>query len=86
MWTYVGSRVGINPHVLWRVPALSDKQARDEGMNTSQRHIEYLNKNTAVYHTREERIAYMAVVVNTDFVCNTAVAHAMSLSSLPGIE
>ena len=47
-WTWGGSRAGVNPHVIWRVPPLSDKEARDTGMITCQRNIEYLKKNTAV--------------------------------------
>ena len=46
-------------------------------MNTSQRNIEYLNKNIVLYHTRAERTAYMAAVVNKDFVCSTDAAQAI---------
>ena len=46
-------------------------------MNTSQRNIEYLKKNTTVYHSRAERSAYMAAVVNKSFVSSTAAAHAI---------
>jgi len=77
MWTWGVSRAGVNPHVIWLVPPLSDKEARDEGMTTCQRNIEYLKKNTVVYHSRAKRSAYMVVVVNKSFVCSTTVAHAI---------
>ena len=38
-WTWGGSRSGVNLHVIWRVPPLSDKKARDEGMHKSQYNI-----------------------------------------------
>jgi hypothetical protein len=73
-WSWGGSRAGVNPHVIWRIPPLSDKEARDEGMNTSQKNIEYLNKNTSLYHSRVEHTAFMPVVVNKNFVCSIVVA------------
>jgi len=77
-WSWGGSRAGVNPHVIWRVPPLSEKQARYDGMNTSQRNIEYLNKNTSIYrHSWAEHTAYMAVVVKNEFVCSIVVAQAI---------
>ncbi len=76
-WNRGGSRAGINPHVIWRIPSISDTNACDEGMNTSQRNIEYLNNNTATYHSRVERTAYMATMVNKNFVSSTSVAQAI---------
>jgi len=73
-WSWGGSRASVIPHVIWRVPPLSEKQARDDGINTSQRSIEYLKKNTSLYHSRAERTAFMSAVVNKKFVCSTTVA------------
>ncbi len=33
-WSWGGSRACVNPHVVWRVPPLSEKQAREEDMTT----------------------------------------------------
>ena len=72
-----GSRAGIYPHIIWRVPPESKKDERDEGMVKSQKNIDFLNKNTVVYHTRAERSAYLAVVVNRNFVSSTTAAQAI---------
>ena len=49
-WTWGGSRSRVYPRVIWRVPLLSDKNAREEGMHTSQQTIEYFHKNTSILH------------------------------------
>jgi hypothetical protein len=46
-------------------------------MVKSQKNIDFLNKNTVVYHTRAERSAYLAVVVNRNFVSSTTAAQAI---------
>jgi hypothetical protein len=72
-----GSRAGISPHVIWRLPPQSEKKERDEGMDKSQANIDFLNKNTSTYHSRAERSAYLATVLNTNFVNGTAAAQAI---------
>ena len=46
-------------------------------MNKSQANIDFLNKNTSTYHSRAERSAYLATVLNTNFVNGTAAAQAI---------
>jgi hypothetical protein len=46
-------------------------------MSESQKNIDFLHKNTAIYHTRAERTAYLAAVVNKNFVQNAAAAQAI---------
>ena len=46
-------------------------------MINSQKNIDFLKNNTAVYHTRAERSAYLAVVVNKNFVSSTVAAQAI---------
>ena len=53
-------------------PPQSEKEKRDEGMSESQKNIDFLHKNTAIYHTRAERTAYLAAVVNNNFVHSVA--------------
>ena len=79
-WNWGGSRAGVNPHAIWRVPPLSDRQARDEVITTCQRNIEYLKKNTVIYHTRAKHTAYMVVGVNKDFVRSVVVANVLPLT------
>jgi len=43
----------------------------------SQKNIDFLKKNTAVYHTRAERSTYLAAVVNRNFVSSTSAAQAI---------
>jgi hypothetical protein len=76
-WTWGGSKAGINPHIIWRVPPESEKEKRDEGMSESQKNIDFLHKNTAIYHTRAERTAYLAAVVNKNLVNSAAAAQAI---------
>ncbi len=73
-WTWGGSRAVSTRTSFGGSPLLSEKPARDEGMSTSQRNIEYLKKNTSIYHSRAERTAYMSAIVNKDFVCSTTAA------------
>jgi hypothetical protein len=63
-WSRGGSRVGVNPHVIWRVLAKLEQEQRAEGIRTSQNNIDYLKKHTTIYHTRAERTAFMATMVN----------------------
>ena len=46
-------------------------------MTKSQKNIDFLHGNTSVYHTRAELIAYMAAVVNKNFVNSAAAAQAI---------
>ena len=43
----------------------------------SRKNIDFLNKKTAMYHTRAERSSYFAHVVNIHFVNNATVAQAI---------
>jgi hypothetical protein len=76
-WTRGGSRAGVYPHVIWRFPLKSEKQKRGEGLKYSQNNIDYLNQNATLYRTRAERAAYMATVVNTNFISSRAAAQVM---------
>ena len=76
-WSRGGSRACISPHVIWRLPPQSEKKERDEGMNKSQANIDFLNKNTSTYHSRAERSAYLANVLNTNFVNGTTATQAI---------
>jgi len=76
-WSRGGSRGGVCPHVIWRLPPQSDSKGREEGMSKSQANIDFLNKNTSIYHSRAERSAYLATVLNTNFVNGTAAAQAI---------
>ena len=46
-------------------------------MIKSQNNIDFLNKNTSLYHSRVERIAYLAAVVNANFVNGTPATQAI---------
>jgi hypothetical protein len=50
---------------------------RDEGMMKSQNNIDFLKNNTAIYRSRAERSAYLATVVNKNFINSTADAQAL---------
>jgi hypothetical protein len=76
-WARGGSRAGVNPQVIWRVPLEAQKKERDKGMTKSQINVDYLNRNTSIYRSRAERSAYMATVVNKNFINSTAVAQAL---------
>jgi hypothetical protein len=46
-------------------------------MTKSQINIDFLHENTSVFHTRAERTAYMAAVVNKNFINSAAAAQAV---------
>jgi hypothetical protein len=51
-WSRGGSRAGVNPHVIWRVPLNSEQEQRAVGLRTSQNNIDYLIlKNKYLSHT-----------------------------------
>jgi hypothetical protein len=76
-WSKGGSRAGVNPHVIWRVPLKTEKEQREQGLQTSQNNIDYLKQNTIIYRTRAERSAYLATVVKTNFISSRAAAQAV---------
>ena len=76
-WAWGGCGAGTNLHVIWRIPLESQKEERVEGMNMSPKNNDFLNKNTIIYHTRAERSAYLAYVVNKNFVNISTVAQAI---------
>ena len=43
-WSRGGSRAGVKPHVIWRIPLKSQQEQRAEGVRTSQNNIDYLKK------------------------------------------
>ena len=58
-------------------PPESEKEKRNEGMSKSQKNIDFLHKNTNIYHTRAERTAYMATMFNKDFVNYVATSQTI---------
>jgi hypothetical protein len=76
-WSRDGSRAGVNLQVIWRVPLKSEKEQRDQGLKMSQKNIDYLKQNTILFHSRAERSAYWATVINTNFISNRAAAQAL---------
>jgi hypothetical protein len=76
-WARGGSRTGVNPQVIWRVPLQPNTGERDEGMMKSQNNIDFLKTNTAIYRSRAELSAYLATVVDKNFINSTADAQAL---------
>ena len=51
-WSRGGSRAGVNPHVIWRVPIKSEQEQRAESLRKSQNNIDYSKKkNNYLSHT-----------------------------------
>jgi phosphatidylethanolamine-binding protein (PEBP) family uncharacterized protein len=50
---------------------------RDEVITKSPKSIDFLNRNTPLYHTRAEHTAYRVSLVNKNFVNNVAVDQAI---------
>ena len=48
-----------------------------EGKNKPLKNIDFLNKNTTIYHTRAERSAYLTFVVNKNFASCSTTAQAI---------
>ena len=46
-------------------------------MIKTQKSIDFLNKNTSIYHARADRTLFLAVVVNKNFTNNATVAQAI---------
>jgi hypothetical protein len=46
-------------------------------MSESQKNIDFIQKSTAIYHTRAERTVYLAAVVSKNFVISDAVARVI---------
>ena len=46
-------------------------------MTQSRNNLEYLKKNTPIYHSRAERATYRATIINKSFVSNVSAAQAM---------
>jgi hypothetical protein len=76
-WSRGGSRASVHPHVIWRVPFKSEKEQREQGLMTSQNNINYLKQNNILFHCRAERSAYLATVVNANFISSRASAQAL---------